>query len=670
MNKPIFNKRQILVFRRFGNKGYSLFACLGKVVVCSVLSVSSLTYASTKSVSVRPVPTDSISGKTDKELMLDEVSVTGSRAPMASLQAAKIVSVITREDINRAPAATINDLLKSATGVDVRQRGGYGVQTDISINGGTFDQMAILLNGINISNPQTGHNAADFPVSFSDIERIEIFEGASARIFGSSALNGAINIVTRRATDSEIRIAAQGGSFGTFGTEGSLAVNSKQLANQLSGGYIQSDGGTDNSQFAKRHVFYQGQSTSSHLQLFWQAGVSSQDFGANTFYSAAYPNQYEETRRIITSIKGDIKLSHDRLTLSPSLYWIRNIDHYQLIRGKEGADNGENYHKTDVYGGTFDAHFSWKLGKTSAGIDLRKEHIISTVYGEPLHENEQQPIGGSHRMYDHRGDRTNTSFFLEHHIILRKWTISAGFLANHNTGLDKKMRIYPGIDIAYRPDAHWKLFASWNKALRLPTYTDLYISNRVQQGDLSLRPERNSMFKVGMRYRSQTFEALFSGFYSRGRDMIDWVYPSSTSTRYQAMNIGKLDNMGLTFNVRYQSNGFRYQLGYAYIHQTHTTDRPIYKSLYALEYLRHKVTAEVSHPIYSHLSAHWNIRWQQRINGYHPYWKIDAKLQWSTKNYDIYVKADNLTAHRYYDIGGVLQPGLWLMAGGSLHFSL
>ena len=60
MNKPIFNKRQILVFRRFGNKGYSLFACLGKVVVCSVLSVSSLTYASTKSVSVRPVPTDSI----------------------------------------------------------------------------------------------------------------------------------------------------------------------------------------------------------------------------------------------------------------------------------------------------------------------------------------------------------------------------------------------------------------------------------------------------------------------------------------------------------------------------------------------------------------------------------------------------------------------------------
>jgi len=670
MSKSVFNKRQVLIFRRFGNKGYSLFACLGKVVVCSVLSVSSLTYASTKSVSVRPVPTDTISGKTDKELMLDEVSVTGSRAPMVSLQAAKIVSVITREDINRAAAASINDLLKSATGVDVRQRGGFGIQTDISINGGTFDQMAILLNGINISNPQTGHHAADFPVSISDIERIEIFEGASARIFGSSALNGAINIVTKQNTENGIRISAEGGSFGTFGIDGNVAVANRSATNQLSGGYIQSDGGTDNSQFKKRHVFYQGQSTSSHLHLFWQAGVSSQDFGANTFYSAAYPNQYEETRRIITSLKGDIRLFHDHLILSPSLYWIRNIDHYQLIHGKEGADNGENYHKTDVYGGTFDAHFSWKLGKTSAGIDIRKEHIISTVYGELLHNNEQQPIGDSNRMYDHQGDRTNTSFFLEHHIILRKWTISAGFLANRNTGLDKKMRIYPGIDIAYRPDVHWKLFASWNKALRLPTYTDLYINNKVQQGDISLRPERISMFKFGMRYRSQTFEAILSGFYSRGRDMIDWVYPSATSTRYQAMNIGKLDNMGLTFNFRHQSNGFCYKLGYAYIHQNHATDCPIYKSLYALEYLRHKITAEVSHPIYKHLSAHWNIRWQQRINGYHPYWKIDIKLQWSTKNYDLYVKADNLTAHRYYDIGGVLQPGLWLMAGGNLHLSL
>lgn len=92
-------------------------------------------------------------------------------------QSPKIVSVITRDDIHRAAAQTINDVLKLATGVDVRQRGGFGVQTDISINGGTFDQITILLNGVNISNPQTGHNASDFPVALADIDHIEVLEG-------------------------------------------------------------------------------------------------------------------------------------------------------------------------------------------------------------------------------------------------------------------------------------------------------------------------------------------------------------------------------------------------------------------------------------------------------------------------------------------------------------
>ena len=630
MNEPIFNKRQVLVFRHFENKGYSLFACLGKVVVCSVLSVATLTHASAESVSVKPVTADSITGKTDKELMLDEVSITGSRAPMTALQAAKMVTVITREDVNRAAAASVNDLLKLTTGVDVRQRGGFGVQTDISINGGTFDQMAIFLNGINLSNPQTGHNAADFPVSLSDIERIEIYEGAAARVFGSAAFNGAINIVTKQHTDSEIQIGLQGGSFGTFGGDGSIAVNSKRIYNRMSGGYLQSDGGTINDYFKKRQVFYQGSSSSRHLDLFWQAGLSSKDFGASTFYAAAYPNQYEETRRIVTSIKGDIKLLNERLILSPTLHWTRNVDHYQLIRDKEGAENGENYHRSDIYGGSLNAHLTWALGKTAAGMDIRKEHLISTAYGKLLQEEEWTPIGGSTRMYNRKGDRTNTSFFLEHNVILRKWTVSAGLLLNKNTGLDSKFRAYPGIDIAYRPNTHWKLYASWNKALRLP----------------------------------------LSGFYSRGRDMIDWVYETATSTRYHALNIGKLDNMGLNIHLRHQLSVVNYQLGYAYIHQTHSTEQPIHKSLYALEYLRHQFTAKVDHPIYKQLSAHWDVRWQQRINGYHPYWKIDMKLQWNAKNYELYAKIDNLTAHHYYDIGGVLQPGLWFMAGGRIRFAL
>lgn len=108
------------------------------------------------------------------------------------------------------------------------------------------------------------------------------------------------------------------------------------------------------------------------------------------------------------------------------------------------------------------------------------------------------------------------------------------------------------------------------------------------------------------------------------------------------------------------------KLGYAFIHQNHETTQKIYKSLYALEYLRHKFVAELSHPIVKKLSASWALRWQQRMNGYHPYAKLDGRLTWSEPTWQLFVKADNITNHRYYDIGSVPQPGIWIMAGGNI----
>ena len=173
--QKFFEKPAPIRFKQFSRKGYALFSCIGREVIICTLSVATLTYAKADGISVKTnLVTDSMR---HEEVRLDEVLVLGSRAPLSTWQSGMSVEVITRDEIQRAEASTINDVLKLATGVDVRQRGGFGVQTDISINGGTFDQIVILLNGVNISNPQTGHNASDFPVSLNDIERIEIIEG-------------------------------------------------------------------------------------------------------------------------------------------------------------------------------------------------------------------------------------------------------------------------------------------------------------------------------------------------------------------------------------------------------------------------------------------------------------------------------------------------------------
>lgn len=601
---------------------------------------------------------------------LDEVVVTASRTMLTQAQAAKIVSVITREEIQRASVQTVNDVLKMAVGVDVRQRGGFGVQTDISIDGGTFDQIAILLNGINISSPQTGHNAADFPVSLSDIERIEVLEGAAARIIGSSAFNGAINIVTN-SDGAGVRLSAEGGMFGTYGTDVSVENASSLVRNKLSGGFTKSDGGVENGDFVKRRAFYQGQAKLARSSFHWQAGWSSQDFGANTFYSAKFNNQYEETRRLIASAKGNLKVVQNdgfSLTVAPQLSWHRDYDHYQLIRGKEGASNGENYHRTDVAAAGVSANSDWGLGKTSFGVDISDEHILSTAYGDLLDQG--IPVGNSSRDYEREGRRVNTNFFLEHTFLAKDFSLSVGAMANRNTGLDSKFRFYPGVDVSWRPDDHWKLYLSYNRALRLPTYTDLYTNNSVQYGDVHLLPEKNTTYKVGVQYRCTGIRSTVSAFNSHGTDMIDWVYETAESTRYHAMNIGQLNNRGVSMDVCVDvrelfplSPVTDVKLGYAFIDQSHVTEQPIFRSLYALEYLRHKVVVQVDHSVWRKLSASWNFRWQQRMNGFAPYGKLDCRLQWHESRYDVYLKGDNLTNHRYYDLGAVLQPGLWVMAG-------
>jgi iron complex outermembrane receptor protein len=536
------------------------------------------------------------------------------------------------------------------------------------------------LNGINISNPQTGHNASDFPVSLSDIERIEILEGAASRLFGSSAFSGTINIVTKKGQDgSNAIMSLEGGSWRTFVTDGQVSIHhAKDFRSLISCGYSRSDGGTENSDFMKSRLFYQGGWNGKDVQLNWQVAANKQKYGANTFYSPKFNNQYEKTEHAIMSLSANINL-YQHAKISSSLYYNQFKDHYQLIRNEEGAANGENYHNMKTYGvsANFLYHTSW--GNTSIGSDIRKEHLLSTAYGELLEKSKWKEIGGSNRKYNRKGGRTNYSVFAEQNILLKDWTISVGLLFNHitapNAQLSATSSVCPGVDVSFHPSNHWKLTASWNTAMRVPTYTDLYISNVAQQGDIHLKPEKNSMLKAESKWKYRYLNITTSIFYSHGTNMIDWVYENADSEKYHALNIGKIDNVGtsisadidLSFLAPHSTSALpQLKVGYAYIHQGHESQYQIYKSLYALEYLRHKITMQLTQKLWKELSASCQLRWQQRTNGFHPYTKIDCKIAWDKPKYSLFAKIDNLTNHRYYEIGSVLQPGIWIMVGGQV----
>lgn len=666
----------VTTFKHFSHQGYAVFASLKREIRIGVLTVAVLTTAQTEKATAQSQT--EMKPITEETLGMDEVVVPGALAPLTVLQSARIVTVITRDEIERASVQTINDLLKLAVGVDVRQRGGFGIQTDISIDGGTFDQITLLLNGVNINNPHTGHLAADFPVSLADIERIEILEGAASRVYGA-AFGGAVNIVTRSDMQRCAEVGAQGGSYGTWGADARVNLSKGSFGNRISGGYQQSDGGTDNSDFRKHQVFYQADLRQHDVDVNWQAGYCNKHYGANTFYSAAYPDQYEKSSRFFASAGAETK---GRIRFAPTVYWNRSTDHFQLIRH---SHTGENFHRTDVYGAQLRSSFHWMAGKTAFGAEVRNEGILSTNLGRPLDEDQYVDVPGHKDLYyTQKDNRTNISYHVEHNVLLSHVTLSAGVVANMNTAVDHRYRFYPGVDAAYRPNREWKIFASWNKGFRLPTFTDLYYKSPTQEGNVGLKPEETQSYAVGATYTHRGISATAKGFFHKGHHMIDWVMYTADDM-YHSTGFG-LDNMGVQVQAEADFGRLctrdiylqRITVGYTYIYQRRHDDTPIYKSNYALEYLRHKFVARLDHKIWNRLSAAWSLRWQDRMGAYQkyenqantgelvhytPYAQLDVKVQWTAPRYRLFVEANNLTDKRYHDIGNIPQPGLWVMAG-------
>lgn len=685
MYKPIFNKRRALKFTRFTNHGYSLFAVLGKEVIIGVLSVATLQHATAKGISVEEDKVTSDTAVANRNVLLEEVSVTGTRAPLTVSQQARMVTVLSREDILAAPVQSVNDLLKYATGVDVRQKGPMGALTDVSIRGGNSEQITVLLNGIPVGDAQTGHNAFDFPVDISEIERIEVLEGPAGRVYGTSSLLGAINIVTKTPSSTSLSAHAEAGSYGYLGAgvRGNLALG--RWNNQLSASCLRSDGylrnktGRLSADYRAAKAFYQGNYHDALVAVGWHAGVSLKDFGSNTFYGAKYDDQFEHTLKTFTAITAENLQGAFRFR--PSVYWNRSMDRFELFRDAPGK-YPFNYHRTDVYGLNLNAYFDWLLGRTALGAELRNEDLVSTNLGNPLAR--VRPVHKTGRSYEKGLNRTNIQLMAEHNVILDRFTLSAGLVAVKNTQADMNMRVYPGVDFSYRVGRDWKIYASYNSSLRMPSITELFYSVGGHKANPHLKPEELSAWEAGVRYASAAVTGKASIFYNRHKNLIDWISDGTTDEKgaplWQSVNYGKIRTLGveasLDFNLRrmFPSQRLfkRFEIAYTYLNQ-HENEHAGIVSKYALEYLKNKLASHLSLNVWRKLVLDARYRFQHRmgtyldtdnaVRKYAGYGVLDARLSWSEATWNVYVEGNNVLGKNYVDYGNVVQPGAWIVAG-------
>ena len=251
------------------------------------------------------------------------------------------------------------------------------------------------------------------------------------------------------------------------------------------------------------------------------------------------------------------------------------------------------------------------------------------------------------------------------------------------------LTLYPGIDLGYRPNEHWQLYASYNSSLRMPSFTELYYAVGGHKADKHLRPEKLAAFETGVKYKSQWLRAQTNFFFNRHSDLIDWISDGSTDADgallWQSVNFGRIHTLGLQAQAELNLQALfpsqhivqRMEVAYTYLHQKEHRPEGIV-SKYALEYLRHKLVASLHLNPWKKLETSFYLRYHDRRGAYYnldkqlttykPYALLDLRLQWREAHWIFTFDANNLLNTNYIDYGNVPQPGFWCKAGVAYSF--
>ena len=602
---------------------------------------------------------------------LDEIEVGAGRAPELFSESARILTVLTSNQLKTIPATSLSDALKYVTGVDIRQRGPEGIQADISIRGGTFDQTLILLNGINITDPQTGHHNLNIPVNLTQVSRIEVLEGPASRIYGPNAFSGAINIITSPEDSPPLSITASYGNYNSLSANISGHLKTGQFSHLISTGLKRSDGHIINTDYKASDLFIHSSGNLYSGKIDFQAGYSMKDFGAQAFYTPKYPDQFEATRTFLTSLRYT---TEGKVKLSPYIYWRKNSDRFELFRNEAPEwYKGHNYHVSEVFGSGINVWFNHRYGRTSVGSEIRSEGIMSNVLGEPM--NTSVKVKGKQAFYTKSALRSGFSMFIENRFRINRISLSLGLLAQKNSSISENWRLYPGVDASYQISPFSRIFVSGGQSLRLPTFTDLYYSGPTNQGNPYLRPEEVIHFEIGWKGQSPGIQAHGGIFHQKGRNLIDWIREADDSI-WRTANHTRINGTGFqtklsVFPDRLLNKNtplIYLTVGYHYNIQKKKDQDLI--SYYTLDFIRHKGTVQLEHRLIKNLSINWGLLFQDR-NGtytgftnslpvemeYQPFWLADSKITYSRGKISANIHISNLLDVKYYDFGNIIQPG-------------
>lgn len=460
----------------------------------------------------------------DSENTLGEIVVTATRTARTADDSLASVSVITRQDIERSQAQSVQDLLRGLPGVDIANNGGAGKLTALFLRGTESDHVLVLIDGVKVSSATSGQAAfQDIPID--QIERIEVVRGPRSSLYGSEAIGGVIQIFTRKGGGAAVpRFSIGGGSHGSFTTSAGVSGGGANSWYNLGVSHSQTGGidacrgkpspggagcftyepdrdGYRNDAVVLRagHRFGPGAEIDAH---FIQADSENE-------FDGSFSNQAKGTQRIVGA----------RATLRPLEAWRMQLAAGQAQDKSNGYKNHAFYSRFDTERDTLSWQNDLSLGAhhlLSLGLDYQDDRVVSdTAYALRARDNtgafaQYQGDFGAHDLQASLRRDDNAQF------------------GGKNTG---------GLAWGYAFGAGLRLFASYGSAFKAPTFNELYYPG---YGNANLKPEQSRSVELGLAGRAAAMRWSVSAYRTRIDNLIAY-----DSTIFAPNNIDRARILGL-----------------------------------------------------------------------------------------------------------------------------
>lgn len=596
----------------------------------------------------------------ETQIDLKEITVVSSpRIELPFSENSRTLQVISKKEITESPANNVAELLQQVAGIDIRRRGVSGMQADLYIRGGGFDQTLLLIDGIKVEDAQTGHHTMNMALPIEVIERIEIIKGSASRVYGQNAFSGAINIITSKVAENMVSVSLESGSYKQQNASVTISRKNEDQSVLFHYSNNSSDGHKYNTDYKNENYFLKNSFEIKGLPIDMISSFNERKFGANGFYASPEAiDQYEETQASLLGFST--KIISNNFIIKPKLYWKRNQDMYVYLRDNPSVYR--NLHITNKIGAELNGSYESNNGITGFGVDISSVKLSSNNLGERK--------------------RTMVNLFLEHQMKFaeNKIDVTPGVAfsyfsdvstnQNYQNNFFRNFFMYPGIDIGYVLNDDVKLYSNIGYTYRVPTYTDLFYTSPTTIGNENLKPEKAFTKEIGLDYTKGNFNFIFTLYNRDASDVIDYV-KNVESAPWEAFNIREINTkgyeLGLTYNFYVASFlNHSIKIGYSNI-KDDLKQTDFNFSRYSLNSLKNHLTTSYSFEIKKNLKSSIIYKYAERNFG-EDYSVMDIKVSYTLKKYNLYITANNLFDTIYSETNLVEMPGRNILLGLNVKF--